>query len=285
MGDTLQGRTVALLALLAVTFWQPWDQAQAASAAATSEDAPAKVLYIGNSYTYYHRMPGIISAMARAEGSPRQIHNKAVAVPAATLQMHWESGAAQRVIQERKWDYVVLQEQSLLPLEDRERMFKYVRLFDKEIKLNGAKTVLFLTWARRDRPEMQAELNAAYGDIGKELEATVAPVGPAWQLAQRGAADLQLYEKDGSHPTLIGAYLTACVLYLVMQNSESQCPVLDEGAISSSTGAALRAAAAGALGRPAQKSGSAGGMLPNPSIERTASGGLRPPASAAHVER
>ena len=50
---------------------------------------PANVLYIGDSYTYYHRMPATVAAMARAEGSPRELHAKVVAVPGATLKRHW----------------------------------------------------------------------------------------------------------------------------------------------------------------------------------------------------
>jgi len=185
---------------------------------------PANVLYIGNSYTYYHRMPATVAAMARAEGSPRELHAKVVAVPAATLKRHWDSGVAQSAIRERKWDYVVLQEQSQQPLEQKERMYEYVRLLDKEIKLNGARTILFVTWARRDRPESQPELTAAYDAIARELGAVLAPVGPAWQIALQGATDLSLYEQDGSHPTPNGSYLAACVLYLTLQPTESQCP-------------------------------------------------------------
>ncbi|MFQ5694804.1 MAG: hypothetical protein ACE5HB_02345 [Terriglobia bacterium] len=62
-------------------------------------------------------------------------------------------------------------------LEDRERMFDYARRFDAEIRKAGAKTVLFLTWARAGRPQSQADLDWAYFDLGRELEAVVAPVG------------------------------------------------------------------------------------------------------------
>ena len=208
---------------------------------------PAKVLYIGNSYTYYHRMPGTVAAMARTEASPRELHAKVVAVPSATLQRHWESGAAQSAIHERKWNYVVLQEQSVLPLEQKERMYEHVRLLDKEIKLNGARTVLFITWARRDRPETQAMLNAAYGAIAEELGALVAPVGPAWQIARQRAPDLQLHEEDGSHPTPEGSYLTACVLYMTLQPAESQCPAPQSGAAVIQAVETLRNAASSAL--------------------------------------
>jgi hypothetical protein len=223
--------------------------AQTVAGAAHPDSAPvaAKVLYIGNSYTYYHRMPATVSAMARTEGSPRRIDNKVVAIPAATLQAHWESGVAKRAIHERKWDYVVLQEQSLLPLEDSERVSRYARLFDKEIKLNGARTVLFLTWAREGRPDTQARLDTVFVALAKELDALVAPVGPAWQIARQGSTELHLYQDDGSHPTPVGSHLTACVLYLVMQATERRCPAPGNVELSPSGAALLEAAAAEAV--------------------------------------
>ena len=216
------------------------------------DQASVNVLYIGNSYTYFHRMPDTVSAMAGNVVSRRQLHAKVVASPGATLQRHWESGAVQVAIQERNWDYVVLQEQSLLPLENKERMYEFVRLLDKEIKLNGARTVLFLTWARRDRPETQAALDAAFGAIAAELGALVAPVGPAWQIARQRTPNLQLYTWDGSHPTPSGSYLTACVLYLTLQPLESQCPAppSDGAAVQAIDGLHSAAAAALAGQRP-----------------------------------
>lgn len=209
--------------------------------------APANVLYIGNSYTFYHRMPATISAMGRADGSPRELNAKVLAVSSATLRGHWESGAAQSAIRERKWDYVVLQEHSMLPLEQKEEMYKYIRLFDKEIKRNGAKTVLWLTWARQDHPEAQRVLDAAFGAIAEEIGALVAPVGPAWQAARRSVPDLALYDDDGSHPSPLGSYLAACVFYITFQPGQGQCPALAGYGTTARSRETLRAAAASAV--------------------------------------
>jgi len=224
----------------------------AGSASAQEERAAAEVLYIGNSYTYFHEMPATVTAMGRTKESPRELHAKMVAVPSATLKRHWDSGAAQNAIRERKWEYVVLQEQSTLPLERKERMYEYARLLHSEIKLNGARTVLFLTWARRDHPETQAALSAAYQGISQELGAVVAPVGPAWEIARQNDPALSLHEQDGSHPTAAGSFLAACVLYLTLQPAETQCP-LPQGEVASVPSVeSLRAAAASAVARQRQ---------------------------------
>ena len=49
--------------------------------------------------------------------------------------------------------------------------------------------------------------------MAQQSEATVAPVGLAWELARKRRPDIALYANDGSHPSKLGAYLTACVFY------------------------------------------------------------------------
>jgi hypothetical protein len=111
------------------------------------------------------------------------------------------------------FDAVVLQEQSTLPAKNAARFHDNVRLFDGAIRAAGAATVLYMTWARRDHPASQAAITEAYTAIGRELGATVVPVGTAW-AGLLGARDRPvLHDRDGSHPTVAGSYLAACVFY------------------------------------------------------------------------
>ena len=91
-----------------------------------------------------------------------------------------------------------------------------VRAFDREIKARGAKTVLFVTWARQHSPQNQSQISAAYLGLGRELGALVAPVGSAWQRAAQLDPSIGLYAPDQSHPAPAGAYLTASVFYATL---------------------------------------------------------------------
>ena len=68
-----------------------------------------------------------------------------------SLEKHWQDGKAAELIGGKKWDAVVLQEQSLGPLENPAVLKEYVKKFDELIKKQGAKTVLFMTWARQEQ--------------------------------------------------------------------------------------------------------------------------------------
>jgi hypothetical protein len=195
--------------LLLIAFGCPF-----ASLAAANDAQPLRVLFIGNSYTYYHRMPLLLSQLAAASG--HALETRAVTAGGASLKDHWREGEAQAWLAKEKWDVVVLQEASSLPAADRRTMQRYVRLFDEQIRQAGARTMLFVTWARADAAASQASLNAAYADIAMQIGAALAPVGPAWAFVRAEHPELRLHEFDDSHPAPAGSLLTAYVFHAVL---------------------------------------------------------------------
>lgn len=168
--------------------------------------AGKRVLFIGNSLTFREGadLPGALS-------SP-DLEAARLTEDGESLRGHWEKGRAVAAIRSGRWDFVVLQDESSRPLADPAGMEKDARLFDAEIRKSGARTVLFATWARRERPESQAAIDAAYSRLGIALGAAVAPVGAAWARALGERPGLELHAADGNHAAPLGAYLAARVL-------------------------------------------------------------------------
>jgi hypothetical protein len=177
-------------------------------------DSTLRVLFIGNSFTSRNDLPGLITQLAAARG--KTLHHRLIFAGGAPLRAHWNAGKAAAAIREGKYDYVVLQEQSTLPVKNTARMHETVRLLDEVIRTAGSKTVLYMTWARRHAPETQTAITDAYNRIGKELGATVVPVGTAWRRFLAKHDQPVLHDKDDSHPTLAGSYLAACVFLAVL---------------------------------------------------------------------
>jgi hypothetical protein len=177
--------------------------------AKTPRSRSIKLLFIGNSFTQRNNLPELLAELAAARNLT--IGHDLISVGGASLRTHWNAGRAAKAIATGGYDYVVLQEQSTLPVKNAQRMAENVRLFDKAIKQAGSETVLYMTWARQHSPETQRTIADAYIAVGKELGATVVPVGLVWQyfLAQHDRP--LLYDRDQSHPTLAGSYLAACV--------------------------------------------------------------------------
>jgi hypothetical protein len=175
---------------------------------------PRNVLFIGNSFTARNDLPGLIAGLAAARG--KSMEYRLISSGGASLRTHWNAGQALKAIQDGRYGHVVLQEQSTLPVKNAGRMHENVRLFDGAIRAAGAKTVLYMTWARRHAPESQEAITEAYAGIGRELGATVVPVGLAWERLLRKHDQPVLHDKDQSHPTLAGSYLAACVFLAVL---------------------------------------------------------------------
>ncbi len=189
----------------------------------SGETERLRVLFIGNSYTYFNNLPQLVSELAHSTRDMKPVETEMVAVGGATLKRLWEAGKALETLKRDRWNYVILQEQSTLgpaPIVDGvvqisnpKNFHDYARLFDAEIKKVGAKTILFLTWARHNHMEQQTVLTNAYQAIAKELKAMIAPVGIAWEQALKENPQLALHQHDKSHPTEAGSYLAACVIY------------------------------------------------------------------------
>jgi hypothetical protein len=185
-----------------------------------------QVLMVGNSYTYGNDLGGMIKGLGDAGGNRVNVTTRAVG--GWWLEDHAASADTVNAIESTDWDYVILQEQSIVPASEPERinsMNPSMRALNRSIQIAGASPVLYLTWGRRggfsdvghaSYASMQAAVTSAYEKIADELGAVVAPVGEAWRQVLIDHPGLTLYQSDGSHPTRSGTYLAACVFYAAL---------------------------------------------------------------------
>jgi hypothetical protein len=171
-----------------------------------------RILFIGNSFTARNDLPGLLTQLTGGT-----IQTQLIQRGGASLRMHLNKGDAAAAMREEKFDYVVLQEQSTLPIKNPTRMHESVREFDQLIRAAGAKTVLYMTWSRLGAAaDAQQRIANAYGAIGKELSAIVVPVGLAWRAFLATHKSPVLHDPDLSHPTLAGSYLAACTFHATL---------------------------------------------------------------------
>ncbi len=207
-------RRAFLVAVFAVCF-------AATGTAQPQAPAATRILFIGNSYTYFHNLPAMVAALA-ADGHHGRVDFTMAAPGGWRLKDHWEKGTLP-ILRRGKWDFVVLQEQSTLGFNyfvdgethvGSDEVFRpYAEKWAAEIRAGGGTPVFYLTWSRRTSPGDQSALNYAYTTAAKAAAARVAPVGIAWAEVREQYPDFDLYASDGSHPSSAGSYLAACVLY------------------------------------------------------------------------
>ncbi|HEX9163237.1 MAG TPA: hypothetical protein VF980_16140, partial [Thermoanaerobaculia bacterium] len=151
---------------------------------ATNRDdttAAVRVLFIGNSLTFWNEMPWMTRRVAASLGAKPALSTEFSGMSGATLRQQWEHGKALRSIKERTWNFVVLQPQSTEMIDRPEETMKYARLFAAEIDAVRAKPVLFVTWVPPGRAMAQGELTARYERLARETHALLAPIGVAWE--------------------------------------------------------------------------------------------------------
>jgi len=190
------------------------------------------ILFIGNSYTYENDLPGMLTRLACSGG--HQVKTGMAAEGGWTLAQHAASPQTLAIMQQQRWDFIVLQEQSEIPAIQNYRgqaMYPAVRQLVEQIRAGGAQPLLFMTWGHQDGdaeyglptyPDMHAQLSAGYVGIAQELSVPVAPVGTAWLKAMTRPNPMDLWQADGSHPTEQGTYLAACVFYASIFNQTPQ---------------------------------------------------------------
>jgi hypothetical protein len=181
------------------------------------------VLFIGNSYTEVNDLPSLFTQLADSGGHPVVAGN--LTPGGSTLLQHSQDHVTLDRIKSQKWDEVILQDHSFMPALTKERERELnpgVRVLAAAIRENGSQLMLYLTWGRQkglpeqgfpDYDSMQAQLTEGYMEIAREQKIPVAPVGEAWKAALGHDKNADLWGPDGSHPSLEGSYLAACVFY------------------------------------------------------------------------
>jgi hypothetical protein len=174
-------------------------------AGARSDRPGTRVLFVGNSWTYYHDMPQMVQRLAAADRGARPVFAVSYTRPGWTLESASRDRRLARLIRDVRWNTVVLQEHTGRAASSVERRSRqtdpYVRELQSRIRARGARTVLYMTWQYREG-----------ADLASVLGLPVAPVGGALGEAYWRRSDLALWLEDG-HPNRAGSFLAACVFY------------------------------------------------------------------------
>lgn len=201
------------------------------SATDTGEPEPARVLFVGNSYTFVNDLPGLFEAMATASGDPRIVDS--IAIAGTSVGYHVVNPNTATVLAEG-WDIVVLQGQSVEPITDQALFVQSVVDFAALVEVDNpdAELLLYETWAREQgnavltelglsAEQMQQGLTEGYAAAADASGARVAPVGQAWALALTEAPQIDLFDPDGSHPSLAGSFLASCVFFAAITGEDA----------------------------------------------------------------
>jgi hypothetical protein len=204
----------------------PAGPAPAAAAPRPAESDPEKVrssdvsvLFVGNSHTTFHDVPGLVGWMIRFRHPERSVYSHVVA--AAFLDTAAADPRCRDEIDTRPWKAVVLQAQRISASGSTEYSRAEGVDLAERARARGAAVFFFSEWGLQGVPGDGPRMEAIYQGMARAAGARVAPVGRAWDLALSRRPGLPLYAPDGNHESALGAFLTAAVLYGALTGESS----------------------------------------------------------------
>ncbi|MFP5378675.1 MAG: hypothetical protein ACLGHP_02790 [Vicinamibacteria bacterium] len=182
----------------------------AATAAPAQEAAPLlRILFVGNSLTYFNDLPLMVQSMPCAPG--RTLHVDAATMPDAAIADHMSRGDARRKLNER-WDFVVMQQGPSSLAESRRELLRGAGRLADRARRAGATPALYMVWPSRQREADFDRVSESYRLAAAHVKGLLLPAGDAWREAWKIDPEIALYGPDGFHPSLMGSYLAALVI-------------------------------------------------------------------------
>ena len=192
-------------------------------------DKKYRVLFIGNSFTFYNNMPMTFAQICKAAGinvEVKSITNGGHKLEEfADVNDEYGDKVYDELNRGEKYDYVILQEQSGRPISNPASFYDGARDLATLVNANGAELWFYQTWGYKEGYSklpthggtteiMELKLRAAYDAIASEVGAGVAHVGIAmYDLHSNDEFTPNLYNSDLYHPSEYGSALAAWTIF------------------------------------------------------------------------
>lgn len=169
-----------------------------------------RILFIGNSHTYYNDMPHMFADICREHYVETEI--TMLAHGGKGWDFHVEEPEVKFNILYGGYDAVVLQHVAH-PMGDLSVMVQCGRKLIRWAQEAGARPILYMTWTTKaDGEAAQETMSNAYRELQKETGCELAPVGEKWWEYHRAHPEIELYAMDGQHASEAGSRLAAGVI-------------------------------------------------------------------------
>lgn len=195
-------------------------------------EPPQSILWVGNSFFYYNNsLHTHVLRLAAAADPKSRARGVSATISGSGIDWHdmesyfrpegigkYSFTANNEIVFNppgKLFDGVVVMDCSQCPIHPQLKsvFHKYAKKQSDIVKKHGARPIFFMSWAYKDRPEMTAQLAEAYTLAANRNDALVIPAGLAFAKAVGKRPDLDLYQTDKRHPSLVGTYLAACTSY------------------------------------------------------------------------
>ena len=210
-----------------------------------------RVLFIGNSLTFYNDMPKILMELGKAVG--KNIYTERATVGSSTMcqQISTTTEVGQKVANalKQKWDYIVVQpsrrnteyENTVYPAE-----LTASDTLNQMIRNNGATPIIYGTWgnncgyiqvfqmnadginttklrnenaSRKTHNDYMRTINEVFS---KRMDAPVVDAAHLFEYMVSEYPEVNMYHTDERHPSLAGSFAVACQFFSYFYNESAE---------------------------------------------------------------
>lgn len=178
-----------------------------------SQSDTTRILFVGNSFTFFYNLPQVVASMAETQG--HVLITRQSTVGGSNLEQHWKGEKdtkTRQILEEGSWDYVVFNNHSRSSLDAPEAFITYGTKFASLVREKGAEPIFMVTWAYESDPTMQEEITRMHLKLCESVNAQYVPCGPILAKARTEWPDLDFFHDD-KHPSETGTYLFGLAFY------------------------------------------------------------------------
>jgi hypothetical protein len=208
---------------------------------AVSVVAPPKtlnILFLGNSHTASHNLPKMVESLLESSDPGLNVSTKHHA--AGFVEELANSHALNLDIKSKQFHVLVMQGAKLSSSHKYDYDHSGAVKISKFARQNGLKTLLFAEWPRRgwnETPYIMKE----YREIASPSGATIVPIPESWDVLLAKVPKADLWEQDGNHSNLNGAFFAACSIAAWIQPAPARIPKWRPTGVESSLAAMMKA--------------------------------------------
>ena len=183
-----------------------------------------KILFIGNSYTFFNDMPLLFKALANENGKSVEVTSVTKGGRFLWQNVELDDEFSKDVAKafDGEYDIAILQDQSLVAYDAPDKFFSGIKAHCDRLKTK--RILLYATWGRKEGSdklkernlssmEMYEKLDTEYNKVAAQLGVEVSNVGKAFKYIYTNYPETDVYKPDLSHPSYLGSCLAAMVHY------------------------------------------------------------------------
>ncbi len=171
-----------------------------------------KVLFLGNSHTFFNDMPQIFKNICAEKG--KDVEVGMLAHPGVTYGWHYNQFTDLRfALLWGGYDYIVMQQAAHSPCPEKEETLADGKKIIELARANGVTPIQTMPWAEKRDPDHQKGMYDIYNTLAEETGVKLTVAGNVFEDVFYNYPEIDMYYEDGEHASPYGSYTIAMAAY------------------------------------------------------------------------